>query len=263
MHTLAVMDFAKANNAFSNLKTIAHDPVNLLGWPSFLPDNKAVLCDVNDGLGSQAMNGGKDYGTWFNNRADLAIVDIASSVVTPLDALNGKKNGQIYLPYGADDARRNFEPTLAPVAVGGYYWVVFTSRRQYGNTINTVETGQYGDTKRKKLWIAAIDINPVPGKDPSHPAVYMPGQEEAAGNMRGFWALDPCKQNGNMCDSGDECCNGFCRQVNIGGMIQKVCVPPPMGCAQEFEMCNTAADCCGANMGFSCINHHCAQPPPK
>ena len=29
----------------------------------------------------------------------------------------------------------NYEPTVLPVAVGGYYWVVFTSRRAYGNFI--------------------------------------------------------------------------------------------------------------------------------
>jgi len=44
--------------------------------------------------------------------------------------------------------------------------------------------------------VAAIDINPTPGTDPSHPAFYLPGQELNAGNLRGFWVVDPCKQNG-------------------------------------------------------------------
>lgn len=250
MHSLAVMDFDIATKTFSNIQTVANDPSHLLGWPSFLPDGKAVLFDVNDG---------DDYGTWFNYRADLAIADTATQTVTKLDLLNGWDNGQNYLPFGADDAQRNFEPTVLPVAVGGYYWVIFTSRRQYGNTINATETGNYGDTPRKKLWIAAIDINPQPGKDPSHPPIYLPGQELNAGNMRGFWVLDPCKQDGNSCESGDECCGGYCQQVNG----EKVCKPTIDTCAQEFDKCDVDADCCGVNDGYLCINGHCAQPPPN
>ena len=36
---------------------------------------------------------------------------------------------------GESEAHLNYEPTILPVAVGGYYWVVFTSLREYGNTI--------------------------------------------------------------------------------------------------------------------------------
>ena len=98
----------------------------------------------------------------------------------------------------------------------------------------------------------------MPGKDPSHPAFYFEGQELAAGNMRGFWALDPCKQNGLSCETGDECCGGFCRPNGDGGFA---CVPPPSGCSQEFETCKTAADCC--DTGSLCVNGHCAKPPPN
>jgi hypothetical protein len=76
--------------------------------------------------------------------------------------------------------------------------------------------------------------------------------------MRGFWALDPCKANGTSCETGDECCGGFCRADGDGGLA---CVPPPTGCAQEFEKCTTAADCC--DTGSLCINGHCAKPPPN
>jgi hypothetical protein len=48
-----------------------------------------------------------------------------------------------------------------------------------------------------------------------------------------------------------------------GGGASRVCVPPPSGCAQEFEKCVTAADCCNADAGYRCINDHCALPPPK
>jgi hypothetical protein len=36
---------------------------------------------------------------------------------------------------------------------------------------------------------------------------------------------------------------------------------PP--CSQEFDMCTTTADCCGAAQGIQCINGRCAQNVPK
>jgi hypothetical protein len=163
-------------------------------------------------------------------------------------------NSTPYLPYTTQETNFNFEPTILPLAVGGYYWTIITSRRFYGNTV----TPQNGSAdQRKKLWVAAIDINPKPGVDPSHPAFYLEGQDANVGSLRGFWALDPCKANGQTCESGDECCGGFCRQVGN----TKQCVPPPMGCSNEFEKCTVAADCCNSSM--LCIAGHCAQPAPQ
>ncbi len=246
-HTLTVMDFAFNTNTFSNLKEVANDSTNYLGWPAFIPDNKTLL--YHSGVKS-------DYATWSGAKADLYAVDIATKTTTPLSALNGMNGNTTYLPYGPTEQTLNYEPTVLPLAVGGYYWVLFTSRRYYGNTITN--PGQ-DDQPRKKLWVAAIDINAVPGKDPSHPAFYLDGQELAAGNMRGFWALDPCKQNGVSCETGDECCGGFCRPDGDGGFA---CVPPPTGqCSQEFEKCTTAGDCC--DLGSLCVNGRCAKPPPN
>jgi hypothetical protein len=262
-NALAMMNFDVKTTTFSKLTTLATDTAdNLLGWPSFIPDGKAIVYDNH--VGQSTVGTQPNFGTWGGQRSDLKMVDIATKKVTPLDLLNGYLNGQPYLPFGMDDVQRDFEPTVLPLAVGGYYWVVFTSRRQYGNTINTVETGNYGDTTRKKLWVAAIDLNYTAGKDGSHPAFYLPGQEDVAGNMRGFWALPPCQQDGTSCTEGDECCNGFCRQVNgsDGGQVL-TCVPPPSGCAHEYEKCVQDADCCGAQMGFRCINGYCAQPTAK
>ncbi len=256
-----VLSFDPNAKKFSNLVKLVSDAnaSNLLGWPSFTPDGKLVVYDHHQGTNSEGTN----YGTWGAQRSVLEMVDVSSKTVYPINALNGLDgSNQPYLPFGADDENRNFEPNVLPLAAGGYFWVVFTSRRQYGNTINSAETGAYGQDIRKKLWVAAIDINPTPGTDPSHAAFYLPGQEVTAGNMRGFWVLDPCKQNGNSCESGDECCGGFCRQVaGPDGGVENVCVPPPNGCSHEFEKCTTAADCC--DPGDQCINGFCAIPPPK
>ncbi len=103
------------------------------------------------------------------------------------------------------DRQRNYEPFALQVTAGGYFWVVFTSIREYGNTYQ-------GADVQKQLWVAAISTNPGPGVDPSHPPFYLPNQSSTR-NERGFWALDPCLADGASCTTGDQCCNGFCRPV--------------------------------------------------
>jgi hypothetical protein len=239
------MDFAMAQKTFSKLVDVATDPSSFLGWPAFTPDGGWVVYHADSNAQFETDNGAV---------GDLFIVDVATRTVHRLDALDGYKGSgsATYLP--ANDPQLSFAPTVLPEAVGGYYWVVFTSHRSYGNSIVTQDNSdEYG-----KLWVAALDINPTPGKDASHPAFFLDGQETHADNLRGFWVLPPCKQNGQGCKSGDECCGGFCRSYDGGA---PTCVPPPGGCSNEYEKCSTAADCC--NPAYQCINGRCAQPPPQ
>jgi len=143
---------------------------------------------------------------------------------------------------------------VLPEAVGGYFWVVFTSHRSYGNTLPS----QDNMDQNGKLWVAAFDIGAAPGTDPSHPAFYLDGQEAEADNLRGFWVLDPCKADGSDCASGDECCEGYCTEGD-GGAMQ--CSPATGGCSHDLDKCSTSADCC--DPGAVCINSKCAQLPPK
>jgi hypothetical protein len=286
-HTLGLLTFngQVSPPVFGGYSVFATNPSKVLGWPSFFPDGKAALFHEGDSFdtgGYAAAN----QPSLIPHYSDLKWVDVATKTARSLDALNGwEPNGaggiKTYLPYGeAQDGHLNYEPTVLPAPVGGYYWVVFTSRRSFGNTIydgpNSLSaTGDKafdnpdnsGKGYRKKLWVAAIDINAAPGTDPSHPAFYLEGQEGPAGNMRGFWALDPCKGNGIDCDTGDECCGGFCRQVSFAdGGTGKQCVPPPTTCSNDSEKCTTDADCCNVAFGTKCINGFCANatpPPPK
>ncbi len=248
--TLSVMDFDVKTKKFSNKVTVLTSQ-KWPGWPQLTPDNKYVLFHDDS---SQEM------GTRSGQLANVRMLEIATKKVVALDALNGISGGKPYMPYGSNEIDMNYEPTILPIAVGGYYWVVFTSRRCYGNTLTPSldpDAFAYGTARRKKLWLAALDVTPQPNKDPSHPALYLPGQDLQPGNMRGFWSLDPCKPNGTACNEADECCGGFCRQS--GNM--KVCVPPPTGCSNEFEACTTAGDCCSGTA--LCINGHCATPTPN
>jgi hypothetical protein len=300
-HQISIMDvnLSASPPTFTNKVQLAGNPSEVVGWPSFLPDSHGVLY----GSGTAYDTGGStDTAQLRHYCGELQWVDTATKLAAPLDLLNGYGPGkQPYLPFAGvpdpdtangfdspcntQDLHMNYEPTVLPVAVGGYYWVVFTSRRAYGNFIwqgtgsvtptgdlpfdNTQEKDAQGNETgiikgyRKKLWVAAIDINGQPGTDISHPAFLLEGQEMEAGNMRGFWALDPCKADGAGCGGGDECCNGFCRAVDDGdGGTHNACVPPPSGCANDSEKCSVNADCCNAPDGTTCINHVCTAPTP-
>jgi hypothetical protein len=170
-----------------------------------------------------------------------------------LAALDGDK-----YPFaaGARDLHLNFEPTFAPVPSGGYFWVVFTSRRTYGNQL-------IGDrTTTKQLCVAAIDQAPNGSADPSHPPFLLPGQDLTSLNMRGYWALDPCKGDGQGCQSGTECCGGYC-DGSSGGGGGMVCGSAQQSCAQDGDHCDKTSDCCSASAGVTCIAHVCAEPTPQ
>lgn len=244
-HTLAVMDFDVASHAFSNLVDVATDPNGYLAWPAFTPDGKWIVYHSGSSAAFETDGGAT---------GDVHVVEVASKTARRLDLLDGYTGSgtQTYLPAG--DPKLSFAPTVLPEAVGGYFWIVFTSHRSYGNMLASQDhQDEYG-----KLWVAALDLHPTPGQDASHPAFFLDGQELHADNLRGFWVLDPCKQDGRDCKSGDECCDGFCRPID-GGPPQ--CVPPPGGCSNEFEKCATSADCCDPR--YQCINGKCAQPSPK
>jgi hypothetical protein len=245
--TLAVAAFDMPTKTFSAFVDVATG-TSTLAWPAFTPDDKTVVYHQ----GSSAQ-----FETDRNALGDLYGVDLATKTPVRLDALDGyTAAGSTYLP--AKDVALNFAPTVLPEAVGGYFWVVFTSHRSYGNTLPTKDNND----QNGKLWVAALDLNGTAGKDASHPAFYLDGQEAAADNLRGFWVLPPCKANGNGCASGDECCQGFCRSGGDAGAL--VCSGvPATGCSNEYEKCTQTSDCCGASAGISCIGGFCAAPPPK
>jgi len=273
-HTLSVIDYDSSSSppTFSNLRRILENPNKVVAWPSFLPDSASIVFHEGDSFDTAQYQGGPLY-------ADLRMASLDGSNRTSLSQLNGyDSSGTSYLPYGdAEEGHLNYEPSVLPVPVGGYYWVLFTSRRAYGNTIAPGGSVPRGDDKwgkpvgnedetpspRKKIWLAPIDLDYSGKLDPSHPAIYLPGQELDSGNMRAFAALEPCRAKGGSCESAAECCTGFCRQTGRdenGPVLQ--CVPPPENaCSQEDEPCAVAADCC--NSHELCINKRCASPTPE
>lgn len=244
---LDVFDFDAATQAFTNRRQIAAGGNLAIAFPSFSPDSRWIVYQKGDY--SRAKYGSSSVG-----HDDLYIADVAKGVgEIALDATNGvgyldPKNRQI-----------NYEPRVNPIAVGGYFWVVFVSPRDYGNRMASASNPTYEN--RKQLWVAAIDVNPQPGKDPSHPAFLLRGQDLSTTNMSGYWALEACKQVGSGCSQGFECCTGFCQPDGNGNYG---CVEPPVGqCSQIGEKCATDADCCGSSSGIDCIGGFCATTVPN
>lgn len=240
-HGLGVYDYdavnVKAMNAVSLVAPGGDPNLNAIAFPSVSPDAKWIVYHRGN------------YPNSLDTRFGPGDLYLASIDQPGAEARLAQLNGDSY-PFaaGARDKSYNYEPTFAPLNSGGFAWVVFTSRRTYGNRL----TG--GKDSVKQLWVAAIDQNAQPGVDPSHPAFWVPGQDLGTLNMRGFWALDPCKQVGDGCSTGSECCNQNC---DMG-----VCKDPdPNECSQNGNHCDTDADCC--DPGAKCINNICSEPPPQ
>jgi len=185
----------KATNDRLIVASAANAAMPQIQFPTVSPDHLWIVYGRGTALGSLGVPG------------DLYVASVASlGTEVPLPALNGTT-----YPFAAGkrDNDLDYEPTFAPVAAGGYFWVVFHSRRTWGNAITGVSFNGEGSGV-KQLWVAAFDQAPAAGKDPSHSAFYLPGQDATTLNMRGYWALGPCEGDGLGCQSGTQCCGGYC-----------------------------------------------------
>lgn len=241
---LDVVDFDPLTQAFTNRRTVVNGGASAIAFPSFSPDSKWLFYQRGDFSRATFGAGGVGHDDLFMAGIDGVVGEI------PLDNANGVGH------LDAKNLHLNYQPNANPVASGGYYWIVFFSPRDYGNKMVSTANPPYEN--RKQLWVAAVDLDPQPGQDPSHPAFYLRGQDLSTINMKGYWALDPCKQNGSSCDAGFECCEGSCAPDGMGNFQ---CQPPPMGCHQEGDVCVTDSDCC-QTPPQKCIGGFCAKDSP-
>jgi hypothetical protein len=248
---LVIYDFAEATRTFSNPRTVLTSGAagqSAFAFPSFSPDSKWLF--FQGGNYSRAK-----YGTNQHGSDDLYVVSTqAGSKPQSLDKTNA---AGVVAP---DNLHLNYAPTVNPISAGGYTWIVFTSPRDYGNRMVSPEQPAPMDAtyaNHKQLWVAAVDQN-IGLVDPSHPAFWMPGQDATSANMFGYWTLAPCKPSGAdagpvTCDTGFECCSGFCRNQGQGF----VCTESPGGCSQLGEKCTMSSDCCGAGPSLGCVAGIC------
>ena len=265
---LVLMDFDVTSSTFSNPQLVFQAMGGALpGWPSFTPSGNRLVFQLDLPSG---QNRGEYFATRYGNRGELWWVDLSTGNAHPLERLNGTQGGTSYLPVLPNnhdhDEQLAYEPTVSPIASGGYAWVVFTSRRAYGNVASIDPT--WSDPRDhdltqtptpKKLWVAALDLPSdveiqATTDDPSHPAFYLPAQELLAGNSRGYWVPEPCRENGSDCDSGDQCCDGFCAYDGVA--MKNLCGGTPPECSNEFDICTVSDDCCDDTL--QCIGGRCS-----
>jgi hypothetical protein len=227
--TLWVVDVDTNIPQFSNPVQIVGNDVDrpTVSYPTWAPDSEQIAF----GRATQARTRGAQGELWM--------VHGDGQFPVRLDLANGI--GHI----SPAEVSQNYEPTFVPVASGGYFWLVFVSERTYGNTL----TNQDPVTRTKQLWVSAININAAPGSDPSHPAFWLPGQELNNNNMRGYAALNECKELGEICMAGYDCCGGYCVDNGEGVFIcdddTPSCSPNNSACVSDEDCCDPDAQCIG------------------
>ena len=73
--------------------------------------------------------------------------------------------------------------------------------------------------------------------------------------------LDPCRPDGTSCQTGDQCCNGYCEANGDGGALVCSNTLPNASCAKLGDKCTTGADCC--DPAAACIGGFCTQSVPR
>jgi hypothetical protein len=191
-------------------------------YPSFTSDSAWLAFAATD-MGSRSTGGGR---LW------LAPADGSDAPV------------ELVAASGGDPA---FYPAWAPVRAGGYRWIAFTRRGDYGHLA----------VDRKQIWIAAVDDDLEAAvaavADPSYPAFYLRDQRACVSALSVKFARTACADEAASCDTGLDCCGGSC--------VDGTCGVDPGACVADGNACGTAEDCCTADA--TCTDGYCAAPFPE
>ena len=194
-------------------------------YPTWSPDSRRIAFAHGSGCRSE------------RDRAALYVMNRDGTDVVRMDRANG-------------DGALNFQPRFSPFDSGGYYWLSFLSRRDYGNAV----AGTRG-SGRQQIWVTAIRKDAAPGEDPSEVPYWLPGQNTGSRNISAYWAPRACRPDGERCSVDSECCGGYCIPGSEG---EPVCSPPPPErCRRAGETCSSTDDCC-EGAGLSCIANVCS-----
>ncbi len=191
---LSFFNFNEAAQSFSGRTNVVNTLKSglVIRWPTVETDSRSVIYQTNptsqDDIASYAQYGGMLPSGYSTIPGQLYSVDMLSSNPTPvsLDKLNAGLG---------TDSNLSYQPTMLPVAAGGYRWTVFTSDWQYGNTQNVVGSGIEPTTQ---LWVGALDDATSATVDRSHPPFRLSNQTPGDNggrirNERAYWVLDACK----------------------------------------------------------------------
>lgn len=217
-------------------------------WPAFTPDNRGVVFSLIDQPDFNHSAGRKQPA-----KAHLYYVEIASGRVVRLD--NAMRVADLD-EYGFDNY-----PSVLPVSVGGYAWLFWTGRRSWGTRGGGIFKpgamgelpGLAGSSSSRRIWVSALRLSDATRgdalTDPSSPAFFLEGQGDRP-SMRVSAALDACRAEGSACETGVDCCGGYCSAGECR-------VPEAPTCSKVMDACTSAADCCQEGTGQACIAGFC------
>ncbi|NVB84213.1 MAG: hypothetical protein HOV81_37905 [Kofleriaceae bacterium] len=167
--------FGEPQFPFPNPITLANGAYTNFFFPSYSPDGALIVMNA-------ARSG------WRSNPARnagqrLMLADATGAWITDMPAMNG---GMVDL----DITWAHWAPTVG----NDYYWVVFSSERDYGHRITATNTAPAcvanGVSQCKQIWIGAVARNKLNGMvDPSAPPMWMPNQDTQADNISPYWSV--------------------------------------------------------------------------
>src|SRR5467141_846794 len=93
-------------------------------WPAWLPGGSGLVFHNTVRIPT-SPDADSPISTWNGAQGELWYVDVPTGSTSTAALALGAVNGKGYLPTSAlhpSDAVLNYEPTINPVASGGYYW---------------------------------------------------------------------------------------------------------------------------------------------
>ncbi len=246
---IGIADFDPQTHATSNPHTLVAGQGSACNvFPTVTPDDTAVVFARALMSQNRWHSGVACENAVGPNTSSLWMVDVATK--NTIELANASASN--------DPANKlhSYRPMFSPVVQGGYFWLMFTGLRTYGNRLTVTtdndvihcQNSGFSDCRHQQIWVAAIDVK-TGNIDPSHPAFWLPGQDNATQNFDAQWSLDQCKADGDSCEAGFECCTGTCADVNG----KKVCNPKG-GCGGDGDVCTSTGDCCGSE---TCVGGVC------
>ncbi len=187
---LSFFSFDQAKQTFGNRTSFVNTTSTnrIIRWPTVESDSRSVIYQTNPTSQDDLGYGGMGPSGYSSIPGQLWSADtMQASPPVSLDKINAG--------LGGVDTNLSYQPTMLPTQAGGYRWTVFTTDRQFGNTLNVPTAGVEPTTQ---LWVGAVDDAVSNGTDRSHPPFWLPNQVlgDSSGrirNERAYWVLDACK----------------------------------------------------------------------